>query len=571
MKAGLSYSIRSLTRNFRRSSVLMFGIIISISIISGIMFYSDSTNESLVAASISDVELDISVEVGNIDLEEILDIQEFIDIELSDLINGSNLIAGTTPFFPILGGGLVSGDPDFEIEFGFSLNSNLNYSSTYIFGIQEDYLQNQNLFDFGDNVDFQLNTGEILLSDELQSSLDLGPIGTSVNISLAPELNFAREVTSGSLPEIEIERTFFYEYAGEISFNNEVVQGSMDAFYDLDDDLPSQFINIISGSANAIVMNYDDYFDLIGSNENLISFNSIHIVLDREGFSNDIDTLLIQLGQINNRLQTFYPSVTVNNFLTNALNDAYDELNSIKLALIYFALPGLFLGAYITKYAMDLNIKERKREINLLRTKAATKGQIASIIIGESSIISLFGFLLGVALGYLLSFVTANSLSSDPGTVSIQISQTSVAIIIGIGISIAGTAGYLSTKQLLDLDIKSGLNTKTETSEFWKRYKIDFILLIGVGAIVVMNLLDFNPIPDFAATLYSFLAPIFTWLGLTLLFMRVFSGALIKYNKLLITVFRRLYGDLSNIIVKNILFRNVKISNIIVLLSLTIS
>ena len=46
----------------------MFGIIISISIISGIMFYSDSTNESLVAATISDVELDISVEVDNIDL-----------------------------------------------------------------------------------------------------------------------------------------------------------------------------------------------------------------------------------------------------------------------------------------------------------------------------------------------------------------------------------------------------------------------------------------------------------------------------------------------------------------------
>ena len=64
--------------------------------------------------------------------------------------------------------------------------------------------------------------------------------------------------------------------------------------------------------------------------------------------------------------------------------------------LIYFTLPGLLLGGYITKYAIDLNIEERSKEIGLLRTKAAKRRQIALAITVENSLISTAGMILGI-------------------------------------------------------------------------------------------------------------------------------------------------------------------------------
>lgn len=44
----LSYARKSIFRNFRRSSTLMIGIIISLAIISGVLFYVDSSTEIMI-------------------------------------------------------------------------------------------------------------------------------------------------------------------------------------------------------------------------------------------------------------------------------------------------------------------------------------------------------------------------------------------------------------------------------------------------------------------------------------------------------------------------------------------
>jgi putative ABC transport system permease protein len=83
-----------------------------------------------------------------------------------------------------------------------------------------------------------------------------------------------------------------------------------------------------------------------------------------------------------------------------------DALINVINALLGLALVIAVLGIAIT---MALAVFERTREIGLLRAVGMKRGQAAWMVLGESVIVSIFGALLGIALGMLFGYAAVTA------------------------------------------------------------------------------------------------------------------------------------------------------------------
>jgi ABC-type antimicrobial peptide transport system permease subunit len=557
----------------------MIGVVIALSIISGVLFYLDSSTASLITNAVEDVTIDMSVsQTAEVNITEMQELAQYLETEFPDLVSNTELITGSTPLNPVSGGATVMSHSDdaFVVNWESFKSAEADYSVTYIFAVEPSY------FDTYDFLSTTANVSEIFARDEIFISTDLAvaldqTIGDTCNMSLWSGIG---DVSSNATQLYSTNLTI----GGEIKFDISAVVNSLDAFY------PSWFtgygkrMTALVDVPNCIVMSHDMYLELLTVNStyyvnatfpyasSAIDFNSVQLKIDHSQLSADVSTVYSQLNLIDSRMGVFYPDTVVINLLEAALTAVENELNQMRLFLIYFALPGLLLGGYITKYATDLSIEEREREIGILRSKAARRKQIALSIGIESSVIALIGLVVGIAAGYAISLLITSVLGNGNGSIVFSISPVSLGLCVGIGIVIAIGAAVLASRQLLVLNVAEAVKeAKEDKIAIWKKIYLDFLLLGVVIFIYVMNMFEFNPIPGFATTIYDFLAPLLTWLGLTLLLVRGLGYILQLLEEPITKIYRFLFKDLGVVIVKNILYRPQQISKIIIVLSLTLS
>lgn len=561
----LTYSIQSIRRNFRRSFTLMFGVIISLAIISGVLFYFDSTSESLVVDALEDVYIDTSFYYSNADTIYMRDLQNYIlnDIQ-NDLVIGAEVIAGRNPFSPMQSGAIINsnGIDLTNTSMGDLRDSVGNYTQIYIFAVDPSYFNVFDIFTTTENVTNIFSSGDILVSSGAANYLGLN-IGDNVSIEiLSSEMNFQeRELNIEKVNDVNL------TMGGSLSFDYGVMDSSMYAFDpEYYDDTDNFFMRMVPPTEDCIVMSYDQYFEVFeGTN-----FHAVQLRIDHSMISADTSIASTQISSITSYIEVFYPEAEVLNLVEIALDDVADMLNQMRLFLIYFALPGIFLGIYISKYAIDLTIEERQREISVLRTKAALRQQIASIIGLESSIIVVIGMAIGLVIGYLTSLLILNVIGGKID--GITASTESILISIVIGAVIVIIAAYLSIRQLLASNVTESRRIgKEDEGPLWKRLYLDIVSLVIVFVIAILNIFDFNPIPGFAAAAYDFLAPLLTWIGLTLIMVRLLSKILLTLQTTILRVYYLFFKDLAPVITKNIIYRPQRISKIIIVLSLTLS
>src|SRR5260221_10801371 len=86
-------------------------------------------------------------------------------------------------------------------------------------------------------------------------------------------------------------------------------------------------------------------------------------------------------------------------------------LGNIKLFLAAIVSAVTFTILLVSANTVAMAVRERTREMAILRTLGYTPGEILQLVLGESVVISLVGGLAGVGLGYLL----AKGLQVGPG------------------------------------------------------------------------------------------------------------------------------------------------------------
>ncbi|MHA2226118.1 MAG: FtsX-like permease family protein [Candidatus Hodarchaeales archaeon] len=566
----VTYALRSIRRNFRRSFTLMFGVIISLAIVSGVLFYVDSTSGELVQAAFADVHIDAAISDTSLSENETKLLQDFVKSDVDDLIIAAEIIAATKPFGPNTVGAIAAANDQFNLTTDIKslLSTESNFTPTYIFGIEPSYLEEFSIFSTATNISNIFDNDEILISDSLASYF-VNDTDDTLNISL---VSFELEMQTMDV-NLALQASVNLTVGGTVNFDTDAMEEVNYAFdpESLEGDIFFARFKAIAQVSNCILMSYKNYMELMTNVTGTIHLNGIHVKLDHLLLSTDTESIYGQLNGITTYIGTWYPSTTIVDLLSLSLDTVASQLNQMRLFLIYFALPGLLLGAYISKYAIDLTIKERQREIGVLRTKSALRKHIATIIGIESLIIAGIGLIVGIFTGYIASMTISNLLNGG-GTGLIVVTPESLLISGSIGGVIVIIAAFLSARQLLAPSITDTLRDGIELRPaLWRRIYLDFFILGIVIIVAILNLLEFNPIPGFATAIYDFIAPLLTWIGLTLLLVRILERVLRWLQEPVTKIYNLIFKDLAYVITRNILYKPQRITKITIVLSLTLS
>ncbi len=86
----------------------------------------------------------------------------------------------------------------------------------------------------------------------------------------------------------------------------------------------------------------------------------------------------------------------------------YDYGGSIVFLLftIFFSLPVIVMGVYLSRVGIEIEFLERRREFGILKIRGVTGGALTKFILFEATIYSLVGGLLGYALGESLAYLS---------------------------------------------------------------------------------------------------------------------------------------------------------------------
>jgi putative ABC transport system permease protein len=210
--------------------------------------------------------------------------------------------------------------------------------------------------------------------------------------------------------------------------------------------------------------------------------------------------------------------------LTEAANDA----SNAKTLFLLLGIPGALVAAALGLAVQSALTEAQRREDALLRLRGATDRQLIGLAVAEAGI----AWALGSVLGLL---VAAGAVGATTGQ---SVWQDVPAGALLTAILVAVVAGALATGARIVRLIRAG--RRTEAAErrqlergwqpTWRRAGLDFAA-IGVGvAILLIDLasggLKQTPIEaaqgsTLALHFYVLLAPIFLWIGITLLAIRI--------------------------------------------------
>ncbi|MFX0085638.1 MAG: FtsX-like permease family protein [Candidatus Hodarchaeota archaeon] len=573
MITSVLYAIKSIRRNFRRTFTLMFGVIMSLTIVSGVLFYVDSTSGELIEAVLDDIHIDLAISDTSLTEAEAKSLQEFVQLNTSDLITSVEIIAGTKPFGPNTVGAIVAADNQYNLptdDLRTIFTSEQNFTTTYIFGIEPSYLETFSIFSTIDNITEIFENDQVLISrsineyfkDDTDNILNLSLVSFEIDISTMPPT-----------PNLGIPLSVELNVGGIVNVDTAAMEEVSYAFEpeSLLESNPFGMFLAYTQVTNCIIMSYSNYVEMISQATNAICLNGVHVKIEHSKFASDPTNIYSKLSGISTLISTWFPETTIIDLLGLALDQVADQLNQMRLFLIYFALPGLFLGAYISKYAIDLTIEERQREIGILRIKSALRKYIATVICIESLTITGIGLTIGIITGYLAS-MTISKLFNSGSTGFITVSLDSLVISASIGGLIVFIAAFLSVRQLLAPSITETLKEgKERHPTLWRRIYLDLILIGIVIIVTILNILEFNPIPGFAITIYDFIAPLLTWIGLTLLMIRILERILTWLQVPISKIYHLIFKDLADLITRNILYKPQRITKITIVLSLTLS
>lgn len=142
--------------------------------------------------------------------------------------------------------------------------------------------------------------------------------------------------------------------------------------------------------------------------------------------------------------------------MAESMRGQVDTLLNVIIGLLALALIIALIGIINT---LALSVFERTREIGLLRAVGMTRAQVRSMVRWESVIVSVFGAVLGVAVGAVFgwSLVTA---SADSGLQVLEFPTTRLVVYVVVAAIAGVVAAVLPARRAARLDILRAVTTE---------------------------------------------------------------------------------------------------------------
>ena len=126
-----------------------------------------------------------------------------------------------------------------------------------------------------------------------------------------------------------------------------------------------------------------------------------------------------------------------------------DQLGFVETFLLVFALIALFVGTFIISNTFAMDIRQRQRELAMLRAIGASPGQVFTSVLVQAAVVGLVGSVLGVLAGFGL--VTAvRAVFAQIGmelTGQIPVEATGVITALAIGTVVAIVAAVVPARR----------------------------------------------------------------------------------------------------------------------------
>ncbi len=185
-----------------------------------------------------------------------------------------------------------------------------------------------------------------------------------------------------------------------------------------------------------------------------------------------------------------------------------ESLSFLSTALLVFAAVAVFVAAFIIQNTFRIIVRQRQRELALMRAVGATGGQVVWMVAIEALIVGIFASVVGIALG----FVIAALLTAGMAAIGFDMPSTSaslaprtviVALIVGIGVTLVAAilpairaARIPPVAALQDVDVRLRMSDRRRTIFG------SITLVIGVGLIVAGlfgDVIDLGPLNELTA------------------------------------------------------------------------
>ncbi|MHA1746702.1 MAG: FtsX-like permease family protein [Promethearchaeota archaeon] len=518
-------------RNKSRSLLVAVGIIISITLISGINIASNQMANFMIIRNLDMIKVDFTIEAqnSNDDYEDIFPVLENLVDEIDEFERAFASVHGEQNFIIQKGGGTIDFGPYMNITWQ---EENRVFNRTYYAGLSSNIFQDPNpdvaaRFDdvavYNDTFDFSqdgiyidsssarshnLSTGD-LITFGLKYSTQIYVEGDYQSVNYTVEHVNITILGEFTIPDRDAFSRVFTRWGG-MGTNDFVALGNLTYIKDMAENITDQ-LHTLGGDAIWIYPTETKYGILV-------DHNSLAVMAP--------DQLQEQVGIMKTRIQqagqgSFY--------IYGQLEGVVEEIRFFIILFqgifLIISLPVLILGWYLSKTNWVLSYQRRRRELALLKVKGGGTRQLKRMFYLEATIIGAVGGTLGVLGGNLTSVLVLKNIFPDALTgvtfkdmvlqiVTVQYVSSSVwitGIILGTLLSLIAVRKPL--RDFAALQPIDGLAKYHEsTSSQIPKKKLDwFILALGIVPIGVALLSQGIVSMDDPYILYNpFIAIIFT-------------------------------------------------------------
>jgi putative ABC transport system permease protein len=118
-------------------------------------------------------------------------------------------------------------------------------------------------------------------------------------------------------------------------------------------------------------------------------------------------------------------------------------LGNVKLFLLSICAAVTFTILLVSANTMAMSVRERIREVGILKTLGFPNGAILGIILGEAALIALVGGAIGIALGQGLTYLIREGPAFIQGFKTLSITPVVALFCLGLSVAIGVLSAFI--------------------------------------------------------------------------------------------------------------------------------
>ena len=279
----------------------------------------------------------------------------------------------------------------------------------------------------------------------------------------------------------------------------------------------------------------------------------IHAQLDRTNLADDPQTAFVAVSDQGHNLEArIAGSGLLANSLAAVLDTTREDALYARVLFLFLGAPGAAVAVLLTIAVASSGAGRRRRDQSLLRLRGASVGVVLRLAGAEAMAVGIVGSVLGLVIGAIVSHI----LLSASLFVAPQIVWLAAAALAGILISLAAilAPAWWEARHLSVAAAR--VSMAGERRALGPRLSLD-VLFLALSAIVFWRtaetgyqiVLAPEGVAAVSVDYWAFLAPLFLWLGMGLLSLRLTRLLLSTARPLVAAAIKPVSGALAPLVV----------------------